>query len=77
MPQQACNYPNTKTWQRSHKKRKLQANITDEHRCKKHLLILKDSLETLNELQFSYIRKLSTNINFPKEQLKLRVCYYS
>ena len=23
-----------KTWQRLHKKRKLQANITDEHRCK-------------------------------------------
>ena len=28
------HHPNTKTWQRSHKKRKLQANITDEHRCK-------------------------------------------
>ena len=26
--------PNTKTWQRCHKKRKLQANITDEHRSK-------------------------------------------
>ena len=25
---------NTKTWQRCHKKGKLQANITDEHRCK-------------------------------------------
>ena len=28
------NHPNTKTRQRCHKKRKLQANITDEHRCK-------------------------------------------
>ena len=28
------HHPNTKTWQRSHKKRKLQANITDEQRCK-------------------------------------------
>ena len=27
-------YPNSKTRQRCHKKRKLQANITDEHRCK-------------------------------------------
>ena len=26
--------PDTKTRQRQHKKRKLQANITDEHRCK-------------------------------------------
>ena len=26
--------PNTKTRQRCHKKRKLQNNITDEHRCK-------------------------------------------
>ena len=30
----AHHHPNTKTWQRCHKKRKLQANITDEHRCK-------------------------------------------
>ena len=28
------HHPNTKTWQRRHRKRKLQANITDEHRCK-------------------------------------------
>ena len=28
------HYPDTKTRQRQHKKRKLQANITDEHRCK-------------------------------------------
>ena len=28
------HHPNTKTWQRCHKKGKLQANITDEHRCK-------------------------------------------
>ena len=28
------HHPNTKTRQRCHKKRKLQANITDEHRCK-------------------------------------------
>ena len=29
------HHPNTKTWQRCHKKkRKLHANITDEHRCK-------------------------------------------
>ena len=28
------HHPNTKIWQRCHKKRKLQANITDEHRCK-------------------------------------------
>ena len=27
-------YPDTKTRQRQHKKRKLQADITDEHRCK-------------------------------------------
>ena len=28
------HHPNTKTRKRCHKKRKLQANITDEHRCK-------------------------------------------
>ena len=28
------HHPDTKTIQRQHKKRKLQANITDEHRCK-------------------------------------------
>ena len=28
--------PDTKTRQRQHTKRKLQANITDEHRCKNH-----------------------------------------
>ena len=28
------HHPGTKTRQRLHKKRKLQANITDEHRCK-------------------------------------------
>ena len=28
------NHPDTKSRQRQHKKRKLQANITDEHRCK-------------------------------------------
>ena len=28
------HHPNKKTRQRCHKKRKLQANITDEHRCK-------------------------------------------
>ena len=28
------HHPNTKTWQRCHKKRKLQANITCEPRCK-------------------------------------------
>ena len=29
-----ANHPDNKTRQRQHKKRKLQANITDEHRCK-------------------------------------------
>ena len=28
------HHPDTKTRQRFHKKRKLQANFTDEHRCK-------------------------------------------
>ena len=28
------HYPDTKTRQRQHKKRKLQANITDEHSCR-------------------------------------------
>ena len=28
------HHPDTKTTQRWHKERKLQANITDEHRCK-------------------------------------------
>ena len=28
------HHPDTKTRQRQHRKRKLQANITDEHRCK-------------------------------------------
>ena len=28
------HHPNTKTWQRCHKERQLQANITDEHRRK-------------------------------------------
>ena len=28
------HHPDTKTRQRQHKKRKLQANSTDEHRCK-------------------------------------------
>ena len=28
------HHPDTKTRQRQHTKRKLQANITDEHRCK-------------------------------------------
>ena len=31
---QGHHHPDTKTRQRQHKKRKLQANITDEHRCK-------------------------------------------
>jgi len=31
---EATSHPNTKTRQRGNKKRKLQANITDEHRCK-------------------------------------------
>ena len=31
---QGHHHPNTKTRQRQHKKRKPQANITDEHRCK-------------------------------------------
>ena len=31
---QGHHHPNTKTRQRQHKKRKLQANITDEHMCK-------------------------------------------
>ena len=31
---QGHHHPNTKTRQRCHKERKLQANITDEHRCK-------------------------------------------
>ena len=30
---QSHYYPDIKTRQRQHKKRKLQANITDEHRC--------------------------------------------
>ena len=28
------HHPDTKTKQRQHKKRKVQANVTDEHRCK-------------------------------------------
>ena len=32
--QQGHHHPDTKTRQRQHKQRKLQANITDEHRCK-------------------------------------------
>ena len=31
---QSHHHPDTKTRQRCHKERKLQANITDEHRCK-------------------------------------------
>ena len=31
---QGHHHPDTKTRQRQHKKRKLQAKITDEHRCK-------------------------------------------
>ena len=31
---QGYHHPDTKTRQKQHKKRKLQANITDEHRCK-------------------------------------------
>ena len=31
---QGHHYPNTKTSQQCHRKRKLQVNITDEHRCK-------------------------------------------
>ena len=31
---QGHQHPDTKTRQRQHKKRKLQANITDEHICK-------------------------------------------
>ena len=31
---QSHHHPDTKTRQRQHKKRKLQGNITDEHRCK-------------------------------------------
>ena len=31
---QGYSHPDTKTRKRSHKKRKLQANVTDEHRCK-------------------------------------------
>ena len=31
---QGHHHPDTKTRQRCHKERKLQANITDEHRCK-------------------------------------------
>ena len=31
---QGHHYPDTKTRQRQHTKRKLQANITDEHKCK-------------------------------------------
>ena len=31
---QGHHHPDTKTRQSQHKKRKLQANITDEHRCK-------------------------------------------
>ena len=31
---QGHHYPDTKTRQRQHTKRKLQVNITDEHRCK-------------------------------------------
>ena len=31
---QGHHHPDTKTRQRQHKKRKLQANITDEHSCK-------------------------------------------
>ena len=30
-----CHHPDTKTRQGQHEKRKLQVNITDEHRCKK------------------------------------------
>ena len=37
---QGHHHPNIKIRQRQHKKRKLQANITDEHRCKnpQHIL---------------------------------------
>ena len=31
---QGHHHPNTKTRQKQHTKRKLQANVTDEHRCK-------------------------------------------
>ena len=31
---QGHHHPDTKTRQKQHKKRKPQANITDEHRCK-------------------------------------------
>ena len=34
LPNSFHHHPNTKTRQRCHKKRKLQADITDEHRCK-------------------------------------------
>ena len=33
---QGHHHSDTKTRQRQHKKRKLHANITDEHRCKNH-----------------------------------------
>ena len=34
LPNSFYHHPDTKNRQRQHKKRKLQANITDEHRCK-------------------------------------------
>ena len=34
LPNSFYHHPDTKNRQRQHKKRKLQANITDEHKCK-------------------------------------------
>ena len=40
------HHPDTKTRQRQHKKRKLQANITDGHRCKPQQNFSKQNSET-------------------------------
>ena len=42
---QGHHHPDTKTRQRCHKERKLQANITDEHRCKNPNKILASRIQ--------------------------------
>ena len=48
------HHSNTKTRKRYHKKRKLQANITDEHRCKNP-----QQNSSKRNLQFSSVQSLS------------------
>ena len=42
---QGCHHPDNKTRQSWHKKRKLQADITDEHRCKNPQKILANRIQ--------------------------------